>query len=258
MGTRTPDIDRIASEGALMTDGYAQASCTAGRATFITGQIHRRAHEAERPFLLWHNTTRMHVWTRLSERWRDKTGLGLYADGMQELDWVVGELLDKLDDMGIADNTVVVFAPDNGAEEFTWPDGGTTQFRGEKGLGWEGGFRAPLLVRWPDRIPVGQVLNGIMSLEDIVPTMMAPAGVSDITEQLLEGYRSGDREFRVHLDGYNPLPYLTGETEESPRHEFYYGEHDLFAVRYNNWKVHILIKDDWFAGAMLRPTVPVS
>ena len=103
------------------------------------------AHEAGKPFLLWHNTTRMHVWTRLSERWRDKTGLGLYADGMQELDWVVGELLAKLDQLGIADNTIVVFATDNGAEKFTWPDGGTTPFRGEKGLGWEGGFRAPLV-----------------------------------------------------------------------------------------------------------------
>jgi arylsulfatase A-like enzyme len=140
----------------------------------------QRAHEAGRPFLLWHNATRMHVWTRLSERWRDKTGLGLYADGMPELDWVIGELLRELDDLGIADNTVVVFATDNGAEKFTWADGGTSPFRGEKGLGWEGGFRAPLLIRWPGKIPPGQVLNGIMSLEDIVPTTMAAVGVDDI------------------------------------------------------------------------------
>jgi arylsulfatase A-like enzyme len=207
--------------------------------------------------LLWHNTTRMHVWTRLSERWRDKTGLGLYADGMQELDWVVGELLAKLEELGIADNTIVVFATDNGAEKFTWPDGGTTPFRGEKGLGWEGGFRAPLLVRWPGRIPAGRVLNGITSLEDIVPTMMAAAGVPDIKEQLLEGYQAGDKHFRVHLDGYNQLPYLTGETDESPRHEFYYyGERELYAIRYNNWKVHFQTKDDWFGGTLVRPTVP--
>jgi arylsulfatase len=204
-----------------------------------------RAHQANRPFLLWHNTTRMHVWTRLSERWRDKTGLGLYADGMQELDWVVGELLAKLDQLGIADNTIVVFATDNGAEKFTWPDGGTTPFRGEKGLGWEGGFRAPLVLRWPGRIPAGRVLNGITSLEDIVPTMMAAAGVPDIKELLLEGYQAGDKHFRVHLDGYNQLPYLTGETDESPRHEFYYyGERELYAIRYNNWKVHFQTKDD--------------
>src|SRR3954470_8547514 len=135
-----------------------------------------RAHAAEKPFLLWHNTTRMHVWTRLSEKWKDKTGLGVYADGMAELDWVVGELLAKLDELGIADNTVVVFATDNGAEKFSWSDGGTTPFRGEKGLGWEGGFRAPFAIRWQGRIAPHQVLNGIISLEDIVPTMMAAAG----------------------------------------------------------------------------------
>ncbi len=217
-----------------------------------------RAHEAGQPFLLWHNTTRMHVWTRLSERWANKTGLGVYADGMAELDWVVGELLAKLDELGIAENTVVVFATDNGAEKFTWPDGGTSPFRGEKGLGWEGGFRSPLLIRWPGHIPAGQVLNGITSLEDIVPTIMAAVGVPDIKEQLLEGYQAGDKHFRVHLDGYNQLPYLSGEVDESPRHEFFYwGEHELFALRYNNWKVHFQTKDDWFAGALLKPTVPL-
>src|SRR5215212_7621075 len=215
------------------------------------------AHQRDQPFFLWHNTTRMHVWTRLSERWKDKTGLGLYADGMQELDWVVGELVAKLDDLGIADNTVVVFATDNGAEKFTWPDGGTSPFRGEKGLGWEGGFRAPLLIRWPGKIAAGQVLTGIMSLEDMVPTLMAATGVPDIKERLLSGHQAGEKHFRVHLDGYNQLPYLTGEVSESPRHEFfYYGEHDLFAMRYNNWKVHFQVKDDWFAGALLRPTIP--
>ena len=142
-----------------------------------------RAVAADEPFLLWHNTTRMHVWTHLSEKWKDKTGLGVYADGMQELDWVVGELLAKLDELGIADNTLVVFASDNGSEAFTWPDGGTSPFRGEKGLGWEGGFRSPLAIRWPGKIPPGQVLNGIFSLEDILPTVMAAVGVPDIKEQ---------------------------------------------------------------------------
>jgi arylsulfatase len=218
-----------------------------------------RAHQAEKPFFLWHNTTRMHVWTRLSERWKDKTGLGLYADGMQELDWVVGELLNKLDDLGIADNTIVIFTTDNGAEKFTWPDGGTTPFRGEKGLGWEGGFRVPFLIRWPNHIPAGQVLNGIFSLEDVVPTIMAAVGVPDVKEQLLTGYQAGDKHFTVHLDGYNQLPYLEGEVDESPRLEFfYYGEHDLFALRYNNWKVHFAVKDDWFAGSLKIPTIPMS
>jgi arylsulfatase A-like enzyme len=216
-----------------------------------------RAHAADKPFLLWHNTTRMHVWTRLSERWKDKTKFGLYADGMQELDWVVGELLDKLESLGIADNTIVIFTTDNGAEKFSWPDGGTSPFRGEKGLGWEGGFRAPFVMRWPGKIAPGQVRNGIFSLEDVVPTVMAAVGVSDIKEQLLKGHQAGAKYFRVHLDGYNQLPYLTGEREDSERHAFfYYGEHELFALRYQNWKIHFLIKDDWFAGQSMKPTVP--
>jgi arylsulfatase A-like enzyme len=217
-----------------------------------------RAHEADEPFFLWHNTTRMHVWTHLSDRWKDKTGLGVYADGVQELDWVVGELLGKLDALGIADDTVVIFTTDNGAEKFSWPDGGTSPFRGEKGLGWEGGFRAPFVMRWPGRIPAGQVLNGIVSLEDVVPTVMAAAGVDDVKEQLLGGYQAGSKHFRVHLDGYNQLPYFTGQVTESPRDEFfYYSEHDLFAIRYRNWKVHFQVKDDWFTGQLKTPTVPM-
>jgi arylsulfatase len=216
-----------------------------------------RAHKAEKPFLLWHNTTRMHVWTRLSERWQNKTKFGIYADGMQELDWVVGELLNKLDQLGIADNTIVVFATDNGAEKFTWPDGGTSPFRGEKGLGWEGGFRIPFLIRCPGTILNRRVLNGIFSLEDVLPTVMAAAGVPDIKEQLLKGYQANDKHFRVHLDGYNQLPYLTGKSDESLRDEFYYyGEHQLFAIRYRNWKLHFQVKDDWFAGQSITPTVP--
>jgi arylsulfatase len=217
----------------------------------------KRAHAAGKPFFLWHNTTRMHVWTRLSERWNGKTRLGLYADGMAELDWVVGELLKTLTELGVADNTIVVFTTDNGAEKFSWPDGGTSPFRGEKGLGWEGGFRVPFVIRWPGHIPSGQVLNGIFSLEDVVPTLMAGAGVPDIKDKLLKGHKAGDKTFKVHLDGYNQMPYLTGQEKESPRNEFfYYGEHDLYAIRYKNWKVHFLLKDNWFAGATLKPTVP--
>jgi arylsulfatase len=155
--------------------------------------------------------------------------LELYADGMQELDWVVGELLKKLDELGIADNTIVIVTTDNGAEKFSWPDGGMSPFRDEKGLGWEGGFRVPFAIRWPDKVPAGQVLNGILSNEDVVPTVLAAAGVPDVKEQLLEGHQAGEKQFRVHLDGYNQLPYLTGEVDESPRHEFfYYGERELY------------------------------
>ncbi|MFK4874587.1 arylsulfatase [Novosphingobium sp. ZW T3_23] len=216
-----------------------------------------RVHASGEPFFLWHNTTRMHVFTHLSERWAGKTKLGVYADGVQELDWVVGSLLDKLDALGIADDTIVIFTTDNGAEKFSWPDGGTSPFRGEKGLGWEGGFRVPYLMRWPGHIPAGKVLNGIFSLEDVVPTVLAAVGEPDVKEKLLKGHKTGDKTFKVHLDGYNQLPYLTGEEVNSSRHEFfYYGEHDLYAVRYKDWKVHFIVKDDWFAGSSVTPTVP--
>lgn len=215
------------------------------------------ANKSGKPFMLWHNTTRMHVWTHLSERWAGKTKLGLYADGVQELDWVVGELLKKLDDLGIANNTIVVFTTDNGAEKFSWPDGGTTPFRGEKGLGWEGGFRAPFLMRWPGKIPQGQVLNGITAHEDVMPTILAATGDPDIKEKLLKGYSAGGTKYKVHLDGYNLLPYMSGKEAESPRNEFFYfGEHNLFAIRYKDWKVHFATKNDWFAGQLVTPTIP--
>ncbi len=216
-----------------------------------------RASKSGKPFMLWHNTTRMHVWTHLSEKWAGRTGFGLYSDGMQELDWVVGQLLKKLDDLGIADNTLVIFTTDNGAEKFTWPDGGTTPFRGEKGLGWEGAFRVPFLIRWPGKIQPGRMINGITSHEDILPTVLAAAGVPDIVEKCKAGYTAGEKSFKVHLDGYNQLPYLTGAVKDSPRDEFmYYGESRLYAVRVRNWKVHFQIKDNWFAGSTVQPTVP--
>jgi len=216
-----------------------------------------RASKSGKPFMLWHNTTRMHVWTHQSEKWAGKTGFGLYRDGMQELDWVVGQLLKKLDDLGIADNTLVIFTTDNGAEKFTWPDGGTSPFRGEKGLGWEGGFRVPFMIRWPGRIKAGQVINGITSHEDVLPTVLAAAGVPDIVERCRAGYTAGEKTFKVHLDGYNQLPYLTGAEKESARREFiYYGESQLFAVRFRNWKVHFQIKDNWFKGSTIQTTVP--
>jgi arylsulfatase len=216
-----------------------------------------RARAANRPFFLWHNTTRMHVWTRLSERWKDKTKYGVYADGMKELDWVIGEFLKKLDELGIADNTIVIFTSDNGAEKFSWPDGGTSPFRGEKGLGWEGGFRVPFLMRWPGRIPAGQVRNGMFSHEDVVPTVLAAAGVPDVKEKLLVGHKAGDKTYKVHLDGYNQLPYLSGQSQESARREFfYYGEASLYAIRVNDWKIHFQLKNDWFGGQATTPTVP--
>jgi arylsulfatase len=198
-----------------------------------------RAHAQEKPFFLWFSATRMHIWTHLKPASQGVTGLGIYPDGMVEHDGQVGQLLDKLDELGIADTTMVMYSTDNGAEEFTWPDGGTTPFRGEKNENWEGGYRIPLLVRWPGVIEPGTVSNDIISHMDWMPTIAAAVGVPDLRDQLLTGYTAGDKTFKVHLDGYNFLPYLKGEAEESPRKEFFYFSDtgDLLCLRYQNWKV---------------------
>ena len=367
MGYQTPNIDRLAAEGAMFTDFYAQQSCTAGRASFILGQhpfrtglltigmpgsdhgipdwaptladllkeqgyataqfgknhlgdrdkhlptahgfdefygnlyhlnaeeepetyyypkdpeFHRkygprgvikstaggkiedtgpmtrkrmetadedflatgldfidRTHKAEKPFFVWMNTTRMHVWTRLKKESRGKTGIGIYPDGMVEHDGHVGLLLKKLDDLGIAKNTIVIYSTDNGAETVTWPDGGITPFHGEKGTTWEGGFRVPCFVRWPGTIKGGTKINQIMSQEDWIPTLMAAAGTPDIAAKLKKGYTANGKEWKVHLDGYDFGPYLRGEAKKGPREEiFYFGQGgELNAVRWNDWKVH--------------------
>ena len=371
MGGSTPNIDRIANEGALFTDSYAQQSCTAGRASFILGQhpfrtglltigmpgakqgiqdkdptiaellknhgymsgqfgknhlgdrdehlptahgfdeffgnlyhlnaeeepesqfypkdpeFHKkfgprgvlhttadgaiedtgpltskrmetadseflaktidfieRAHAAGKPFFVWHNTTRMHVWTHLSEKYKDKSGYGMYADGMMELDDTVGILLDKLDELGIADNTIVAFSTDNGAEKFTWPDGGTTPFRGEKGTTWEGGFRVPQMVRWPGHIKPGTIINDIFSHEDWLPTLLAAVGEPDVKEKLLTGHDAAGKNFKAHLDGYNQLDLLTGKGPGKRNEIFYFDAgSNLNAVRYRDWKAHFTIME---------------
>ena len=366
MGYRTPNIDRIAKEGAIFTDAYAEQSCTAGRAAFITGQspfrtgltkvgmpgadlglqpedptiaeylktkgymtgqfgknhlgdldehlptnhgfdefygnlyhlnaedepehpdypkdpefkkrfgprgvIHsfadgriedtgplnmkrmetvdydvteravdfiERADKADKPFFLWWNSTRMHVWTRLRAEAEGVTGLGIYPDGMVEHDGHVGQILDKLDELGLAENTIVMYSTDNGAESFSWPDGGTTPFRGEKNDNWEGGYRVPLLVRWPGMIEAGSEINEIVSHLDWFPTIAAALGDDDIKERLKQGTSLGDKRFKVHLDGYNFLPYMKGETTEPPRKEFFYFSDtgDLLNLRYKHYKV---------------------
>ena len=367
MGYRTPNIDRIAREGAFFTDFYAQQSCTAGRASFILGQhpfrtglltigmpgsdhgmpdwaptiadllknygytsgqfgknhlgdrdrhlptnhgfdeffgnlyhlnaeeepetyyypkdpefrrkfgprgvIHSfadgrvedtgpltqkrmetvdeefhaaamdfvdRAHAANKPFFLWYNSTRMHVWTRLKKESVGRTGVGLYPDGMAEHDDMVGLVLKKLDDLGIADNTIVVYSTDNGAETFTWPDGGVTPFHGEKGTTWEGGMRVPCLVRWPSVIKPGTIINDIMSQEDWLPTFMAAVGEPDVVEKVKQGYQANGKTFKVHLDGFNFLPFFRGEVKEGPRKQILYFSQggELNAVRYADWKVN--------------------
>ena len=342
MGYRTPNIDRIAREGALFTDWYGQQSCTAGRAAFITGQspvrtgltkvglpgadlglqeedptiagllknhgymtgqygknhlgdldehmptnhgfdeffgnlyhlnaeeepenpdypqdptfkerfgprgvirsianpdgtqtiedtgpltkkrmetvdeevtegaldFIERAHAAGKPFFLWWNSTRMHIWTHLKPASQGVTGIGIYPDGMVEHDGMVGQLLDKLDELGIADNTIVMYSTDNGAEVMSWPDGGTTPFRGEKNTQWEGGYRVPALIRWPGVIEPGTIYNDVFAHEDMLPTLLAAVGEPDVKEELLAGHSAMGRDYKVHLDGYNLLPYFKGE-----------------------------------------------
>jgi arylsulfatase len=372
MGYRTPNIDRIAKEGALFTDWYGQQSCTAGRAAFVTGQspirtgltkvglpgapegmkvedptiagllkaqgyttgqfgknhlgdrdemlptnhgfdeffgnlyhlnaeeepespdypknpefkkrfgprgvIHsfaggkiedtgpltkkrmetvdaevtdaalkfmENAKKADKPFFVWWNSTRMHVFTHLKKESAGKTGLGVYADGMVEHDAMVGQLLEELKKLGIEDNTIVMYSTDNGAEAFTWPDGGTTMFRGEKATQWEGGYRVPTVIRWPGVIKPGTVVNEIGAHEDMLPTLLAAAGEPDIKEKLLKGgVQAVGRTYKVHLDGYNLLPALKGEAAW-PRKEFLYWTDDgsVAALRFNDWKVTFLRQD---------------
>ena len=198
-----------------------------------------RAHKAKKPFFMWFNSTRMHVWTRLQEKSKGVTGQGIFADGMAEHDGHVGQLLDKLDELGIADNTIVMYSTDNGAEVFTWPDGGMIPFRGEKNTTWEGGFRVPMMVKWPGKIKPAQVSNEIVSMEDWMPTLLAVAGDTDVKAKLLKGHKAGEMTYKVHLDGYNMLPYLTGKEEKGPRREMFYFTDDgsLSALRYGDWKL---------------------
>lgn len=199
-----------------------------------------RQAEADTPFFLWWNGTRMHFRTHVKDELRGISGQDEYADGMVEHDRHVGQLLDKIDELGIADNTIVFYSTDNGPHMNTWPDAAMTPFRGEKNTNWEGGWRVPAMVRWPGRIEPGQVSNQIMHHMDWLPTMLAAAGVPDIKQQLLDGeVEAIGRRYKTHLDGYNFLPYLTGEDEESPRNEVFYfsDDGDLTALRYEDWKL---------------------
>jgi arylsulfatase A-like enzyme len=202
-------------------------------------QFMDKAHAQNKPFFVWFNATRMHIFTHLKPESAGKTGLGIYPDGMVEHDAMVGQLLKKLDDLGIADNTIVMYSSDNGAETFSWPDGGTTPFRSEKNTNWEGGWRVPCAIRWPGVIKPGTVINELGSHEDMLPTLMAAVGESDIVDKVKVGYKAGDKSFKVHLDGYNLQPYLKGEAQEWPHKEFLYwsDDGDLMALRYEKWKV---------------------
>ena len=199
----------------------------------------RQAHADGVPFYVWWNGTRMHFRTHVKEELRGISGQDEYADGMVEHDMHVGQLLDLLDELGIADDTIVHYSTDNGVHMNTWPDAGMTPFRGEKNTNWEGGWRVPSMVRWPGKIEADVVSNEIMHHMDWLPTLVAAAGTDDIKERLLEGnVRAIDRRYKVHLDGYNFLPYLSGDAESGPREEFFYfsDDGDLTALRYGDWK----------------------
>jgi arylsulfatase len=368
MGYRTPNIDRIAKEGALFTDWYGQQSCTAGRAAFITGQspirtgltkvglpgapegmrkedptiatllraqgymtgqfgknhlgdrdemlptahgfdeffgnlyhlnaeeepenpdypkdpefkkrfgprgvIHsfadgritdtgpltrkrmetideevtvkaldfmERAVKAEKPFFLWWNSTRMHIWTHLKPESQGKTGLGVYPDGMVEHDGHVGQVLAKLDELGVSDNTIVMYSTDNGAETMSWPDGGTTMFRGEKNTNWEGGYRVPCVIRWPGVIKPGTIINDVGAHEDMLPTLVAAAGDATAKDDLRKGREIAGTTYKVHIDGYDLGPALRGQAAW-PRQEFIYWTDDgsVAALRYGQWKMVFL------------------
>jgi arylsulfatase A-like enzyme len=200
-----------------------------------------KAVKDAKPFFLWWNSTRMHIFTHLKPASVGKTGLGVYADGMVEHDGMVGQLLDKLKELGIEDNTIVMYSTDNGAETFSWPDGGTTMFRGEKNTQWEGAFRVPCAIRWPGVIKPGTIINDICMHEDMMTTLLAAAGDPNVKQDLLKGRTIDGRTYKVHLDGYNLIPALKGEGEW-PRKEFIYFTDDgnVAALRYENWKVTFL------------------
>jgi arylsulfatase len=201
-----------------------------------------KAATGGKPFFMWFNSTRMHIFTHLKKESEGKTGLGVYPDGMVEHDGHVGKLLDKLDALGLADNTIVMYSTDNGAEVMSWPDGGTTPFRGEKNTNYEGAWRVPCAIRWPGVIKPGTVSNEVFTHQDMLPTLAAAAGDPDIVEKLKKGTKLGNKTFKNHIDGYNLLPFLKGEVQENPRKGYLYwsDDGDLMALRVGNWKAHFL------------------
>ncbi|MEI7867865.1 MAG: arylsulfatase [Candidatus Methylumidiphilus sp.] len=200
------------------------------------------AHTAEKPFFLWYNTTAMHFRTHCAEKHKGKSGQGDYNDVMVAHDENIGVMLNKLDELGIAEDTIVVYSTDNGIHFNTWPDAGITPFRSEKNTNWEGGWRVPAFVRWSGKIKAGSVMNGIVSHQDWLSTFLAAAGEPDIKEKLLTGHKAGDKTFKVHIDGYNMLPYLCGEVKESLREFFFYisDDGDIMAIRMGDWKVVLM------------------
>jgi arylsulfatase len=246
---------RIESTGPL---GKKRMETIDEEATAKTLDYLERAKKADKPFFLWWNSTRMHIWTHLKKESKGKTGLGVYADGMVEHDGHVGQILDKLKELGLDENTIVMYSTDNGAEKFSWPDGGNSPFRNEKASNWEGAYRVPTAIRWPGVIKPGSVFNDIFAHEDMLPTLLAAAGEPNVKEELLKGKKVGGKTFKVHLDGYNITEALAGKAA-SPRKEFFYFNDDgsLVGLRHNQYKVVFAEQRSHSLNVWQDPFVPL-
>ena len=213
--------------------------------------------KADKPFFLWYNSTACHLRTHLAAKNRGKSGQDDYSDRMVVHDEQIGQMLDKLDELGVADNTIVMYSTDNGPENDTWPDAANTPFRSQKDTNWEGAWRVPCFIRWPGKIKAGTEFNGIMNHQDMLPTLLAAAGDPNISEKLKNGYKAGDKNFRVHIDGFNMLPYLTGEVKESPRTYFFYvsDDGDIMALRVGDYKLAFEVQRALTTNVWAEPLV---
>jgi arylsulfatase len=215
------------------------------------------AVEADKPFFVWHNTTRMHYRTNLNKEYDGKSGYGLYADGMMEMDDDVGELLDLIKELGVDDNTIVMFSTDNGAASNSWPDGGNQPFHGEKGVGgWEGGFRVPMVVKWKDKIPAGTTTGEFMTMEDWMPTLMSWVSQKDIKQELLTGKEIRGKTYKVHLDGYDQSEILLKQGKSQRKEFYYFTEATFHGLRYGDWKLLFIDQKEWFRAEQVAMTSP--
>ena len=218
-----------------------------------------KTHKEGKPFFLWYNTAAMHFRTHCAKKHEGKSGQGFYNDVMVAHDENIGRMLAKLDELGIAENTIVMYSTDNGPHYNSWPDAGITPFRSEKNTNWEGGWRVPAFIRWPAKFKAGTVLNGIVCHQDMLPTFLAAAGEPGINEKLLNGYKAGSRTYKVHIDGFNMLPYLMGEVNESPRLNFFYisDDGDILALRHGDWKAVLMEQRAHQLACWAEPFVPL-